>query len=184
MKSPLTPQEWSAEFEGFLKANEATPPKAVAEIVLNRVASDLNPPAWNIFAKLSLIHLIVGGATLLACPQFGISILPGMGLMAIFMKFGHTACMAACGAFFLGGSFLLAALALRPEEVRKLRQAELIYVVSLAAVSAAVLICVGGTMILQLGLAWLAGSLLGGILTLELGWRVRTWAVTKRPAPA
>src|SRR5687767_13844138 len=121
MSKKMTPQEWNKEFKDFVSASELDPPKGVSSTILSKVHEDLNPLAYKVFSKLTLVHIIVGTITLLFCPQFGINILPGMGLMGLFMKFGDTVCMMACGAVFLGSSALIASLILRPEEVKVIR---------------------------------------------------------------
>lgn len=179
-KKQLIPKEWMEEFKQFVSIEPVQPPKFASDRILARVHSDLNPAAWKIFGKVSIIHAVVGGVTLLFCPQFGVSVFGGMGLMALFMRFGEFACMMGCGAVFLGASTLVAATVLRPEEIRVFRRSELIQVSGLAAISMAALICFGADVVFPLGLAWILGSVLGGLLTLELGWALRTWFRKKR----
>lgn len=161
------------DFGNFQKIEPVTPPIVLSERILARVRSDLNPGAWTVFLKLVAIHAVVGGFTLLFCPQFGVSPFKGMGLMGLLMRFGDLVCMMGCGVFFMAGSLLVASLYLRPEEVRVLRRMEVPQVCSLALLSIAAFICFGSAVIGSLALFWVLGSIVGGLGTLELGWALR-----------
>lgn len=175
MSKKMTPQDWNEEFKAFVSAGELEPPKNMSSMILSTVHDDLNPLAYKVFSRLTLIHLLVGTATLLFCPQFGINILPGMGLMGLFMKFGDTICMMACGAVFLGFSALIASFILRPEEVKVIRKNKILQLSLLATISVGAFICFGEATILSLSLLWVLGSILGGLTTLEVGWQIRSY---------
>jgi len=170
----LGPAEWANEFQSFLSAECEKPPENLSTKIFASIHADLNPDATKVFGKMALIHLIVGTITLLFCPQFGINILPGMGLMSHFMRFGETACMMGCGAIFLGMSTLAASFILGPQEIKVIRRNRLLQVSLLATLSIGVFICFGASTIVSLAIAWLVGSTLGGLATLELGWLVRS----------
>lgn len=173
MKKTPTPQEWIEEFQEFMGADQAQVPKALSDSVLTRVHKDLNPSSWLVFAKVSAIHAVMGFITLLFCPQFGLGFTDGMGLMALFMRFGDQACMLGCGAVFMGGSLLTASLVLRNEELRVIRKTEILQVSTLALLSMGVFICAGVGVVASLGAFWVLGSILGGLGTFELGIAVR-----------
>lgn len=175
MKEKLTSKEWANEFQNFASAEEVAPPRKLSSQILTKVRTDLNPSSWFVFSKLAFIHLVVGTLTLLACPQLGINILPGHGLMAVFMKLGETGCTAACGAFFLGTSTFMASLLLRPEEIRTIKRSELIQVAALSLLSVAVFISMGATNVTSLVLAWFIGSVVGALATFEFGWITRSF---------
>jgi hypothetical protein len=173
MKKTPTSQEWIEEFQEFMGADEAQVPKVVSDSILSRVHMDLSPSSWIVFAKLSAIHAVMGFITLLFCPQFGLGFTDGMGLMALFMRFGDQACMVGCGAAFMGGSLLTASLVLRNEELRVIRKTEILQVSTLALLSVGVFICAGVGVVASLGAFWVLGSILGGLGTFELGWALR-----------
>lgn len=173
MKETPTPQEWIEEFQEFMGADQAQVPKAVSDSILARVNSDLNPSSWLVFAKVSAIHAVMGFITLLFCPQFGLGFTDGMGLMALFMRFGDQACMVGCGAVFMGGSLLTASIVLRSEELRVIRGTEILQVSTLALLSMGVFICAGVGVVASLGAFWVLGSILGGLGTFELGLALR-----------
>lgn len=181
MKNTLSPQEWAKEFQEFTQAQEIAPPTKVTERILAHVDLALNPAWWSVLSKLALIQVIVGAVTLLFCPQFGINLGGGAGLMGVFMRWGEEACMLGCGAVFLGTSALVSSLVLRPEEVKVIRRTELLQFSILGLLSIAVFIFAGATAIGTLALFWLVGSILGGLTTLELGWLVRS-QIRKRAA--
>lgn len=175
MKKHLSSQEWMQEFQEFMSIEPTDPHERLSQQILSRVHSDLNPPVLKVFLKLSLIHAVVGATTLLFCPQFGVNLLGGMGLMTLFMKWGEQACMLGCGAVFMGTSLLVASFVLRAEEVRVIRKTELLQVAALGLLSFGVFLCAGLVAVFGLSFFWLLGSLIGGLVTLEAGWALRNW---------
>lgn len=167
-------RDWSKEFQEFMSAASVEPPKATSSAVLATIHQDLNPGFWQVFSRLALIHFVTGTVMLLICPQFDLNLLGGMGLMRFFMSFSETMCSVACGAVFLGGSALAAALVLRPEEVRAIRKTELLQLAGLSLASLGVFICVGASVVATLGAAWVVGSVAGGLASFELAWFVRS----------
>lgn len=172
------PEAWKAEFEEFLSAEPVPPPPGLSETILSRVHQELSPPFWRLFPKLVAIHGIVGALTLLFCPQFGLGLASGMGLSAIYSRWGAHACMAACGATFVSGSLLAASLLLRPEEVRAIRGTWVLQLSLLTLLSMGVFLFAGAPVAAGPGVFWFFGSVLGGVGALELGWALRrfSWA--------
>jgi hypothetical protein len=166
-------RSWEKDFSEFLGSENNDVPESVSRNILNQIHDELNPSAFKLFGKISAIQLVVGFVTLLFCPQFGVSITSGHGLMPYLMKFGDSVCMVGCGAVFTSLSFFTASLLLRPEEVRKIKQNEILLLASLSTLSLGALICFGGEVIFAMGFAWLFGSILGSALTLEAGWAIR-----------
>lgn len=173
MKKPPKPVDWAQEFREFVEAPGLEPPAGVSKRIVAHVESELNPPAARVFGRLGLIQVFVGAFVLLFCPQFGLNLFPGMGLMSLFMRFGEGACMMGCGAVFLGTSGLVGALVLRPEEIRVVRSSRPLQLGLMALLSTGVFVCLGADMVVTLGLAWVVGSVVGGLASLELGWVVR-----------
>lgn len=169
----LSLNEWANEFLAFLSAENREPPEPISSRVVKRVQSDLNPPQWIVFAKIALIHLVVGFLVLLICPQFGIGLFEGMGLTALFMHFGELICSVACGALFLGTSMFVSSLVLKPEEIRAIRKREFVQLVLLSTLSIFAFISLGASVAATLGIAWVIGSVFGGYTSLELGRRFR-----------
>lgn len=161
------------DFQAFSESNSVSPPQAVSEKILSEVSKDLDPALSPILFKVFFVYLIAGALTLLFCPQFGINLTGGMGLMSLFMRLGEGPCMLGCGGFFMASGSLSAALALRPEELRKLRKSEWLWLPVLSLVLMSSLVCFGGEFLLSFGLFWLVGSVLGGVATLEAGWLLR-----------
>lgn len=165
------------EFREFTTFDRVPVPKSVSEQILTQVRSDLNPTIASVFLKMTMIHFLVGVATLALCPQFGVSLTSGMGLMTYLMQFGESVCMLGCGAFFTGLSLLVASLALRPEEVSVLCRTRVLQIGSLAALSLGALIGVGGEVVASFGLIWILGAIVGGTGFLQLGWTIRKVAI-------
>lgn len=173
MKEKIDPKEWADEFKSFMDAAPIAPPQNVRENVLNYVHKELNPSSFKVFSKISLIHVVVGFVSLLMCPQFGFSPLGNMGLMSVLMKYGDAVCMLGCGAIFVGGTALISSFALRPEEVRVLRKTKALQFAVLGILSIGAFLCLGAEVLEGLTLIWMLGSLVGGLLSLEIGWAIR-----------
>lgn len=156
------------EFAQFLKASEVNPPAHSLDPLLAHVRSDLNPATGKVMAQLAAIHVVVGGLTLIFCPQLGVGPLGGgHGLMSLFMSFGPIGCAWACGLLFLGASHAVAALLLGRAELRKAIAMGWVPVSCLAALSLAVLIIAGGSASLAVYLNWWLASLVGGVAALR-----------------
>jgi hypothetical protein len=171
---------WQKDYEEFSSASGEAVPVAMSAAISERVRSDLNPSAFRVFGKTAVIHSFVGAATLLFCPQFGVSFTSGMGLMPYLMKYGESVCMLGCGALFTAVSLMVASLVLRPEEVRALKENEILQLATLSTLSLGAISFLGGEIALTLGFVWLLGAILGGALSLEAGWVFRK--VTTRRA--
>jgi hypothetical protein len=162
------------DYEEFKQLEPMLPPKSVSESLLARVCADLHPSAWKVFSKLALIHFFTALGTLSLCPQFGWRLFgDGMGLMQYFSGLGDTGCGVACGSLFLGSSLLIATFLLRPEEVRRLRKNRVLELGALTLLSLGFFVMIHAEIAIGFLLAWLVGSVLGGIATLELGWVIR-----------
>lgn len=174
MKKNQFCEDWGKEFQEFMNSPNVEPPKVLSDRILNLVHRDLNPKGIAVFFKLGFIHLIIGTISLLFCPQFGMSLSHNLGLMSLLTRIGGNGfCMAACGAFFLGGSALVSSLFLRPEEIRVLRTNELLQFSTLGILSLGLFIVAGGDVLFDMGALWILGAILGGLFNLELGWALR-----------
>lgn len=163
-----------SEFQEFAQSDEMSPPPGVSRSILDQVRQELNPGVIPVFSKLLFIHALTSIATLSVCPQFGFRVLgEGMGLMHWFMRFGEHGCLVACGTFFLGTSALIASFALRPEEVRKIREHRGLGIATVTLVSLGFFLMWDLEFVLSLTLAWFLGAWLGAGVLLELGWRLR-----------
>jgi hypothetical protein len=95
--------------------------------------------------------------------------------MNVFMKImGHTYCMILCGLLYLSLSALALSFLLKPEEIGSIRKDFYAQLLVLAGVSLGVLVCLGAEVLIFPTLLWIAGSLVGGLGALELGWMVRS----------
>jgi len=165
------------EFREFMAQDRVTVPTALTESVLSTIRSQMNPSGASVFLKLLGIHLLVGFATLTLCPQFGISLTSSMGLMQYLMHFGESVCMLGCGILFMGLSFLVASLALRPEEVKVLRRNRVLQIALLAPLSLGAFLALGGEVEPSMGMVWSLGAIVGGSALLQIGWSIRRAAI-------
>lgn len=163
------------EFDEFMSASGMTPPLAVREAVLTHVHEELNPSNQSVFLKMLGVHTVVSLFSLSICSQFGIQSLRIYDAMESMMSVvGHTYCMAFCGLLYLGISALALSLLLKPEEIKVIRRHKLLQLTVLTCVSLGVFLCLGAKVLLLPGTLWIAGSLTGGIASLEFGWLLRS----------
>ncbi len=165
MNPKLTEKKWMEDFKDFV-SSEGTPiPEYVSKNILGRIHKAMNPSSWFVFAKLFGIHLVVGTLSLGVCNQFGLNPFnTNFSLSDYFMKLGHSACMTFCGFLFVGLSVSLAAVILNNEEFRTLRRNSLLQVFVLGLFSLAVFIAAGAEIFFTIGLFWLIGAMIGGML--------------------
>lgn len=177
MKDKFSSEEWSKEYRYFLESPRSAPSIDVTSFIKKSLDEDLNPRAFKVFSKLFVIHFISGAITLFYCPQFGVSIHGKKSfLLSLFSGFGEYGCMVACGALFLGGTGLVAALLLRSQEIRVIRKSRTLQWALLAFLSLGTFLSVREAehaIPLSLIAAWVAGALFGGFFTFQLAWFAR-----------
>jgi hypothetical protein len=161
------------EFQDFMFGPSVDVPAAASHALLQRIGSELNPSRLEVFKKLILIQFMTGTITLFFCPQMGIGFTSYTGLMNILMQFGEVYCMAGCGALFLGLSALLTALVLRPEELRVIKENQIVQFPVLALLTLGTFVCFGAPVLTTLGIAWLGGSLFGSFATFNIVQKIR-----------
>lgn len=166
-----------SELQEFLKAN-VNPPPELSQSIISIVHRDLNPSPIKVFIKVFMIHVVTGGLSVFACPQFGLTPTGYMGVMRFFERFGNPACAIGCGAFFIFGTILIAGLTLRPEELKVLRRAEFLQICALLIFSVAVFYATANSIALSWAVPWLIGSLGAGVLGVESLFRLRNGART------
>ena len=175
MKKTTWDKSVGKDFQAFLANEPVSPPEHLSHQILERVTKELNPNPWEIFAKLSFLHLLTGIATLMICPQFGVKIFSeNMGLMSVFQAFGTYGCMITCGFFFLGSSIFVAILSLKPEEIRVIRNNRFLELGGLIFISLGFFLMVNPEILFGFAISWVFGSVLGSLTVLEVGWILRT----------
>lgn len=166
--------EINSDFNEFMDSAPKAPPYDLKKKIFFQVHQDLNPNAWFIFSKISLIHLLVGFVTLSLCPQFGLRVFgEGLGFMKLFISLGTYGCAAICGAFFVGSSLLASAFFLRFEELKVLKNHYWLQISALTFLSLGAFIMAGADILLSFAVVWLLGSVVGGIVMLELGRKLK-----------
>jgi hypothetical protein len=83
------------------------------------------------------------------------------------MGLGSLGCSLACGAFFTVVGVVVAALLLRPEELRLVRSNKVLLVSALSALSLSAFVCLGASVFLESALVWFIGSWAGGLIGIE-----------------
>ena len=177
MKEQNDIHKWQEEFAEFCQADEAAPPPSLSEQIKTRVSRSLSFLPWIVFAKLSLVTLAGGSATLLVCPQFALAH-PGHSTIIshFFHSLGPVGCNLACGATFMGISLLLASLVLGGNEVSLIRRHKFIQVPAIAALFLSLFFCAGAEVFFEAAILWWLGGVAAGLATLEIGWQIRALA--------
>lgn len=175
MTDPRDTKAWLEDFSDFMEAKPDPVPSSLEQRTLQMVSRALNPSPVAVFFKAGLIQIVVGFISLLFCPQFGLSLTGIHGIMHFMMQFGERACMFGCGTLFAGSSLLFSSVLLTSDEVRTLRKHEILQVTLLSLLALGSFLCLGAEIFETVTLLWLAGSVLGGIGFLELGWVTRRW---------
>ncbi|MGK2907080.1 MAG: hypothetical protein ACSLFH_12130, partial [Desulfuromonadales bacterium] len=121
-------QQMEQEFAEFIAAEPLAPATALDEVILQRVARDLCPARWKIWARLTLIEVTAGLLTLTICPQFGL----GFGQHNEFLHALHAATTPLvfyllCGLIFVSFGAGLGGVVLTRAEIRTLGQQKYLY---------------------------------------------------------
>jgi len=167
------------DYNDFLATKPVPVPSFLSHKLFEVVHIDLNPSAFVIFSKISLMHFFMGTITLFFCPQFGLSLTRHSALMHFFMQWGDFFCMLACGSFFVSFSLMLASLLLRPEELKVLKKHSLLQTTTLSTLSIGFFISLGAEVVFTMGLFWVIGSIIGGLFTLKISTFLREAFGTK-----
>jgi len=186
MNKETSREELIQEYRLLLESPKSAPPSELSAFLKKQVATELNPTAQAVFLKLFAIHFISGAITLLVCPQFGIVLTErSHALLSLFLGFGEYGCMLVCGAVFLGGTGLVAALLLKAQEVRAIRRSKGLQWALLAFLSVGFFLAFREQeRAIPIGMAvtWLLGALLGGVSVFGLSYELRR-RLRQRPAP-
>ena len=171
---------WIDDFRDFLEVDNTPPPNSLAKKIDDTVYADLHPSFYRVIIKQLLILVFATPLILLFCPQFGLSfgshpIFP----MSIFMSFGRTGCMVACGALFMGTVVTISLISFRPEEVRMIRESRFLYYSLLSVTSLGAFVCAGADVFLELGVAWFVGATAIALTIYEANYQVRIAQFTK-----
>lgn len=164
------------EFKDFLNTESVAPPAAVSQRVLSEVQKEMSFSVVSVIAKLSFFHVLVTGLVLYICPQFGVSWgASSFTLMTYFMKFGHVACAALCGITLVGGTFLLTALMLKPQESFWLKQQMPWVPISLSILTLILLAAMGAQGHHTEFVFWSVFGIVSGWAAFELGRKGRLY---------
>lgn len=170
-------KEWQSEFNSFMEGESTVPPIRVKELVQGQIFRELNPAPWLINLKMVMVMLVTLPLNLFLCPQFGMGFLEASGFRSVVMPyimiFGIYGCMALCGAIFIGTTTLIASFMFRPEDVRTIRNQKLLQFTFLSLLALGSFVCFGADVFFSTGAVWLFGAILGGVASLEVGWRLK-----------
>ena len=159
----------SKEFDDFSKIAPEKIPSNIEEDILKQASQDLLKTKIKALTAVSFIHLIAGAFIISVCPQFDIQFFPNfMGLLSIFMRFGHNVCMFLCGSLFISASVTASAIILPKVYKQYLYSIRYYKIAGLAIGSLLVFSLVSVVPLTVPTLLWLAGALIFGQLTSKL----------------
>jgi hypothetical protein len=163
--------EWLSELVEFSKLS---PSKAPAGL-LPKLKTQLFPSPFVVFGKIATLHGVVGFLSLAICDQFGLNPFnTNQSLTAWFMSLGsHNVCMVLCGMFFMATTYLLANLFLRFEELESIKRNERLQLCVICLTSLAIFAFFGANLGASIVALWLFGAFGGGLLSIELSYRLR-----------
>lgn len=180
MNKKITEKEWLEDFKDFAACENVIVPEALSNRILLKIKKDLNPSAWLVFAKILAIHSVVGTLSLGICNQFGMNPFnTDISLMNYFMKYGHTVCMTLCGALFISLSIGFALMLLNKNEILVFKKNSFIQVFCISLLSLATFLILGEEITLSIGVMWLLGGIVGGLLPSFLFIHYRSEQATK-----
>ena len=163
------------DYQDFINASVESSPDIITNNLFEYIKDDLNPGHITVFLKLIIIQGFVGAVTMLFCPQFQMSLTNKYELFHYFHKtFGHYGCMLACGAIFLGSGAIFASYLLKRSELRKIKSSRFLYYTSLSGIAVLCFIFLGAKVYIDMALFWITGSMIGGILMLEINTYFRS----------
>lgn len=164
--------DWLQEYEEFLNADKTAIPEDVNKRILANLRKLVDPRPLNVFLKVLGIHFIVSSLSLSICHQFGLNPFNTERSLADWMMStgGHHACMIGCGILFVGSSLFLAGYFLTIEEVAALKRTKVLQTLALGVISLSLLIAVGAQVALTIGMLWLIGAMVGGMVAVETSY--------------
>ena len=179
MNRPMIQPDLEKEYLDFSSSEETQPPSSISSAILIEIHERMTPPPYLVFLKLAAVVFTVGLMNLTLCPQFGLGFARHSGLMEFFMNFGSQGCRIACGAFFLGSGLFLASIILNPEDILVARKSIFLQASFLGAIALVAFVACGAEVYFQAALLWLMGSIVGGTISMELGFMIKRYFVLK-----
>lgn len=166
-------QNLQKEFKEFL---EIVPgsfkfPDEFSKKLINR----LFPNPWSVFGKVALVHVFFGLLSLGVCSQFDLNPFnTNFSLSNWFLQIGGDKfCMCLCGVFFMASTYCFSNLFLTLEELEAIKRQIGLQSGVLGLVSLAAFYFFGAQLVVTVTLLWLLGVLIGGVLSVELSYRLR-----------
>lgn len=160
------------DYNEFLNVTSATPSPELNQKVLEQIHQELKLSPFGVVLKLGFVHVLTTLAVLYICPQLGVSWgSSSFSLMDTFMRFGHEACAALCGITLVGGTFLIAAMTLKPQESFWLKQQMPWIPISLSLITLILLAAMGANGEHYEFIMWSLFSIGGGWAFFEIGRR-------------
>jgi hypothetical protein len=174
MKIVTTEKEDVREFAAFLAAEPAAPRRTTDEAVFRLVEKTIRPSLLPVLGKLTLVQAAAGVGTLTLCPQFEI----GFGahntiLHALHAWTGPVLLYLFCGIFFVLFGAALNGILLRQDEMKVLSKRKHLYFIVYSAAALAIFLALGAEVLLFGALLWITGAVLGNMMGLEMGARLR-----------
>jgi hypothetical protein len=175
MRIVRTEKEDVQEFAAFIAAEPVAPRRATDEAVLRLVEKSIRPTLLPVLGKLTFVQAAAGLGTLALCPQFEI----GFGahneiLHALHAWTGPLLLYLFCGIFFVLLGAALGGILLRQDEMKTLGNSKYLYFVAYSVAALVIFLALGAEVLLVGSLLWIGGAVLGNMVGLAMGARLRT----------
>ncbi len=155
------------DFNDFLKNEEIMPPKALDDLIIQKVESDFGPSHSVVFIKLLFVQAFVGFLSLLLCPQFELSLTNNYELFHFFHhNLGTYWCMAACGTVFIGSGSIVASIILSKQERAKILSSRLLYHMAITGIAISFFLIFGTRIYIDLIAFWAIGAIVSGVVSM------------------
>ncbi|MDT8423470.1 MAG: hypothetical protein RQ724_06830 [Desulfuromonadales bacterium] len=168
MNNKIDEQQWQREFTDFVNASPQHPSAVTDAAVQEQITTSLHRWQWSVYARLSLVQLASGLATLILCPQFG------LGFGAPLLAHAHHDQLPPlifyfiCGLLFVSLGALLGGLLLPRHALAQLTRRRFRFCCVYALVVYLVLIGLGSDAFVVASLSWIMGATWGNSIGLSL----------------
>lgn len=171
--NPNHKENLQAEFREFLERD--TSGLTAPEALLTQIKGYLFPDPWAVFAKIALIHAVVGLLSLAVCHQFGLNPFEmDASLSHWFMNIGgQEVCMSLCGVFFIGTTYFFSNFFLTFEELESIKHHLWLQCGIISLVSLAAFYFFGVDLAALMAFFWLAGAIVGGVGSVKSSYYIR-----------
>jgi len=159
--------EEQEEFLVFM-SNRESPSLTLSTRVKEEVFNHLHPSPWLVLVKFIFFQFIGGAASVVLCPQFGLSYHPLPGIFSWALSANELIGIAFSGAFFMSTGSVIATFIMSAEERTVFQSLRWILIPLTASLFLSFLEVLSGNVMLDTAIVWWLGAVLSGIVIFDL----------------